>query len=133
MDSNTPYWPDPVPLPMEDARQTVASHNLNTVMETERVRSRRTLLEPVKSLDVVWALTRDQFDTFKTFFADELVNGSLSFVIEIFGEDQEMAFLDSRYTFARSDNLFMVSATLEYASTELPAVTLVIVIEEVAA
>jgi len=118
---------------MEDARQTVASHNLNTVMETERVRSRRTLLEPVKSLDVVWALTRDQFDTFKTFFADELVNGSLSFVIEIFGEDQEMAFLDSRYTFARSDNLFMVSATLEYASTELPAVTLVIVIEEVAA
>jgi len=133
MDSNTPLWPDSLSLPLAKPHQSVAPQNLKTVMDSGRVRNRRILDTPLKILEVQWNFTADHFAVFKTFFEEQLENGSLAFGIEIFGVEEEMAFADSTYTFSRSDNLFTVVAVLEYASTELPAVTLVIVIEEVAA
>lgn len=131
MDSNTPIWPTLLPVPMAKPRMLVAPRNLRTMMESGRIRSRRVNDEPLEVLEVQWSFTANQFFTFKDFFDDTLENGSLPFLIDIFNEEREMVFLESKYDFARSDNLFSVMASLEYLS--LPSVLLTVEIEEVAA
>ena len=107
-------WPDDLPLPMRDARHQFLPRNSRTTFETGRVRIRRIYIPILEPLHCVWNFTADQFDTFKTFFEENLVNGSLTFTIEILGEteEREARFLDATYNFSRSDNLDSVSASL---------------------
>lgn len=83
-------------------------------MESGRVRNRRVYLEPMEHLEVQWNFTEDEFSTFKVFFDQTISNGSRSFMMEVFGEETEMAFAEGNYSFSRSDNLVSVVATLEY-------------------
>lgn len=51
---------------------------------------------------------------FETFHRVTLLAGTLSFLIELFGEEKEVSFLDATYEMVHTDNLFAVSAALEY-------------------
>jgi hypothetical protein len=72
-------------------------------------------------MDVSWNFTQDQFDDFRTFFNETLVNGSLTFDWEEVGT---LSFWQATYSFSRTDNLFSVTATLEvtvpYSGTPPP-------------
>lgn len=114
MDSFTPIWPEALALPGLVLSGRQDPQRVRTEMETGRFRNRRQFLDPLETLNARWSFVQDDFDTFKTFFETELVNGSLSFAMEVYGVVTEVAFLESKYSFTRSDNLFVVSAVLQY-------------------
>jgi hypothetical protein len=96
------------------------------LMESGRMRRRRTFLDPLELIAVSWNFTEDQFEAFKTFFEIDLQNGSEHF--ELITPDfppagfvfrtvtRVLAFWECNYAFTRSDNLFSVTATLEVVS-----------------
>lgn len=107
-------WPTTLPVPLLPTRFASRGSNMAVLFESGRTRTRRTFLTPLETLDVQWNFTEDQFNTFKTFFDVTLNNGATTILIEIYGVEKEMAFQESNYAFSRSDNLFSVTATLEY-------------------
>jgi len=131
VDSNTSVWPTALPVPMVGARVNIVTSNNRTMFETGRVRNRRNFQDPIKYVDVVWNFTEDQFSTFKSYFETELENGTLSFIIELFGTDTEVFFFDCSYSFSRSDNLFSVQAFLQY-TVLTQTVTLSVTLEQIA-
>lgn len=89
------------------------------------MRHRRTFTAPLELIDVTWNFTLDEFEVFKAFFEEDLVNGSLLF--EMTTPDfapvhmdrsvtRMLGFWGANYGFNRSDNLFTVTAILEIAS-----------------
>jgi uncharacterized repeat protein (TIGR01451 family) len=113
IDSDTIVWPESLPLPAQMVDVDVQTKSVRTVMETGRVRKRRTTTVPLKIWAVTWNFTFDEYAGFRNFFNGDLVNGSESFVIELMGVDTIVAFADGSYSFFRSDNLFSVKAELE--------------------
>jgi hypothetical protein len=137
IESSTPYWPDDLPLPLVGGSRDDQPKAALTTMETGRIRKRRMFDQQLKTLQVQWNFTEDQFSTFKSFYEDDLENGSLSFATELFHDEsdgfREVAFTEDQYTFSRSDNLFTVDAELQivqegwpywsYANCQPPAFT----------
>jgi len=109
-----PTWPSLVPLPLVNPQMAGEFGGQSTLMESGRKRIRRILTAPTERLEVNWNFAGDQYILFKAFFDGTLANGSSPFHIEIFGESKLMAFLESDYSFDHSDNLFTVTASLEY-------------------
>lgn len=114
MDSSTETWPSELPLPKTFPSYGLDTQNLRTEMETSRVRVRPQFSVPREVLSVSWSFTEDQFSVFETFHRVTLLAGTLSFLIELFGEEKEVSFLDATYEMVHTDNLFAVSAALEY-------------------
>lgn len=112
MDSDSIYWPENLPLPLADVLVTTTSRSEETQMDTGRVRHRRLVEDPWEILSVRWNFTDDEFDAFKTFFDTELLNGSLPFVLEVFGIETEVQFLEPNYQVASTDNLKTVIGRL---------------------
>jgi len=112
VDSDSIYWPDSLPLPLVNPQILSSPRNEITVMETGRSRTRRHAETLWSIYDVSWNFTDDKFALFRTFFEEELEHGSLPFVIELFGVDTEVRFLEPEYGMARSDNLMAVTAKL---------------------
>src|SRR6187402_1018332 len=115
-DSNTPIWPVAVPVPMVNPLQRGAPRPLQTEFETGRIRARRVYEETEETYEVSWNLKSDQFEAFKAFFEDDLEHGSLSFLLEIFGEELEVVFYDSNYSFSHSDGCYAVVAVISALS-----------------
>lgn len=122
IDSSTSVWPDALPVPLRAHQQAGELFTLRTEFESGRIRKRRTVPDPRETLTVTWNFTADQFEEFKTFFDESLENGSLNFVIPLFGAEREVEFRDSTYSFSRTDNLYAVSASLFVEPlTEIPS------------
>lgn len=81
-------------------------------MESGRIRKRRVTENRREGIGVTWHFTEDQFEIFKSFFDVTLENGSLNFVITLFGRDREVEFRESAYSLTRTDNLFAVTSSL---------------------
>lgn len=81
-------------------------------MDSGRVRTRRLALQAWTIYDFTWNFLDDAFDTFKTFFEETLNHGTEPFVIEIFGVDTEVRFLEPDYSHTHEDRFFVVTAQL---------------------
>lgn len=122
--STVAVWPA-IPEPKIMRTHSFGPRHEATRMETSRVRKRRTYTDALELVEVLWHFTQDEFDTFKTFFEVELVNGSARFEMDHYSLEEdppslvtlEYTFWEG-YSFNRSDNLFAVSATLELAPPE---------------
>jgi len=106
-------WPAILPLPLISSTHRWRSGDLVTVMDSGRTRVRRQFPYPLVTWEVAWNLTQDLYDEFRTFFQDTLQQGTITILLEIYGEEKELAFQDSRYSLSRSDGVFRVSAILE--------------------
>lgn len=113
---STPY-PVTLPAPLLGRRHTRLPRPLVTVMESERVRVRPQYTESLELMDVQWNFTVDQFQTFESFFRNTLSQGEGDFALEVLGTTFTLAFFPATYSFAKSDNLFSVTATLEVLGT----------------
>ncbi len=107
--SDPVQWPDALPAPLRTRAVQLLSRNTVTEMGSRRLRQRRGHIEIMQVMKVTWSFTSDQFDTFRNYFAEDLVHGSEAF--EMDGETY--SFLEPVYSFSRTDNLFQVSAMLE--------------------
>ena len=121
IDSNTPIWPDALPVPLRAHQRTGDLLFTRTEFDSGRIRKRRIADDPREYWEVTWHFTRDQFEEFKRFFDETLENGSSNFAIEMFGEVRDVEFKESTYTFSHSDNLYAVSSTLMAAAPEPPS------------
>lgn len=109
-----PSWPTALPAPLlEGYRLSSSSRKYATEMETGRKRLRRQFEDLRKTAEVQWTFTEDQFYTFRSFFQDVLQNGTLAFTLNLYGQPQEVRFLQASFAFDHSDNLFRVSSVLE--------------------
>jgi len=123
MDSTLPDWPAELDTPLIERKHGILSRSVITKMESGRSRIRRMHLEPLEVVDVTWNFVADAYETFKTFFINELEQGSLPFSMTTYELDTDprfslhitraYAFLDGTYSFTYSDNQFTVTATLE--------------------
>jgi hypothetical protein len=86
------------------------------MMETGRTRKRRDRNQSLELIQVQWVLTEDLFDSFVTFYGEELENGSLAFALLLSPDEdeelKEVCFTGDQYKFSRSDNVFVVQSTL---------------------
>lgn len=114
-------WPTSLPVPYVDSRINVSAKTDVTLFESGRSRYRRLILLPFETIDVQWMFTGDQFETFKNYFEQDLDNGSRDVAVEIYGRARTMVFAESTYDVNRSDNLFNVSAKLEYLDPSVTA------------
>lgn len=122
MSSEIQIWPEALPVPLITRNNSFNPRGSNTVMDSKRIRTRRSFQSPIQFLSAKWNFTEDQFETFKAFFEDDLVNGSelFEFVSREYDEDPHfmiettwvLAFWEGKYAFAFSDNVYAVSATL---------------------
>lgn len=120
-------WPTTLPLPLVKRRYDQDPRNAVTVMESGRMRSRRMYEIPMRMIGVSWNFTQDQFDTFRSFFNEDLENGTLTFDWE---EEGTLAFYPPTYDVSHTNGLFTVTAqlevTVEYNATpELPDITVI--------
>src|SRR5881392_338193 len=106
-------WPSSLPLPMLSSQLETSPRGGLTEMESGRVRRRRLFIDPFLVTDVQWTLKVDQFATFKLFFDETLSNGSKTFVIAIYGEVKEVAFVEARYSSSHTDGIVSVSGSLQ--------------------
>ena len=128
MDSDLPYWPEGLDTPLVERRHQILPRSQITEMESGRKRIRRLQLEPIEVVDVTWNFVADAYVTFRNFFINDLKHGSLFFVMETIEPSdgpstfirftRSYAFLDGKYNFSQSDNLFTVSAILEVDEEE---------------
>lgn len=81
-------------------------------METGRSRNRRQFRDELKVYSLTWRFRLDEFDTFKTFFEVQLVNGSLAFMLELHGVETEVQFLEGKFSFKEQDRFFFVNASV---------------------
>lgn len=127
--SNTVEWPEDLPVPLLGRRHTLNPRSIITVMESNRKRVRRSDPEAIELLNVRWNFTRDEFDAFRTFFIEDLEQGVLPFTMVTYDPSPTVGLTTQitwtlaffgvpPYQFARSDNLFEVSATLEVDAAE---------------
>jgi hypothetical protein len=98
-------------------------------METKRIRVRRAYENYFTIVDLQWNFTQDEFETFKAFFEDDLVNGQYTFVITIVDPDDptqqtvtEYGFYEEAYQFGRGDNLYNVRARMTIEEEEVGAI-----------
>ena len=112
MDSDSIYWPDTLPSPGVDPKFLNSPRTEPTQFDSGRTRTRRQAEDLWEIIEVQWNFVEDQFATFRTFFEETLEQGSLPFVIEIFGVDTEVQFQEPEYTLNHSDNLFEVTGKL---------------------
>lgn len=123
MDSSLPDWPPGLPTPLLGRTHTIAPRSEVTRMESGRPRVRPADVESLEVMDATWNFTQDQYNTFQTFFINELEHGEKIFELVTLEQApdptkvrqwvREVAFLDATYSFNRSDNLFVVQAVLE--------------------
>lgn len=121
-------WPEGVPTPLIERRHLTEPRSEITRMESTRPRVRRVETEGLELMEVVWNMTEDQYDTFRTFFIEDLDQGALMFEMVtfepaplagyIYTVTRTLAFLDGNYTHSISDNLVTVNAVLEVDSEE---------------
>lgn len=126
------YWPLALPVPLVGRSHPFLSRSSQVTMESARIRVRRDALDPLEIVEVSWNFTEDQFEEFKTFFEETLLNGSQSFQLQTLdtgstrdrlrATTRTVAFLDN-YRFSRSDNLFNVGGTLEVVSVTYLEIT----------
>lgn len=112
IDSNTPTWPDALPVPLRAHQQAGDLLFVRTDFDSGRIRKRRIVENPREYWEVVWNFTGDQFEEFKTFFDETLENGASNFSIVLFGHTREAEFRESSYSFSHSDNLYSVTSSL---------------------
>lgn len=120
IDSNTPIWPDALPVPLRAHQRTGDLLFVRTDFDSGRIRKRRMVEDPREYWEVVWHFTADQFEVFKAFFDEALENGANNFSIEMFGETRDVEFKDSTYSLNHTDNLYAVSSTLMAAAPAPP-------------
>ena len=112
MDSNTPLWPTSLALPQHMAAVQCKARNAVTEMETGRKRIRRTFQDIKEAYSVRWSFVQSEYSTFLDFYETELDNGSLSFVLTIYGVEREFVFANGQYSFQKLDNAVLVSSVL---------------------
>jgi len=120
-------WPTTLPVALIKRRYDLDPRNVQTLMESGRVRTRRTYDIPVKMIDVTWNFTLDQFNEFRSFFNDDLENGTLTFDWE---EEGSLAFFPPSYEVTGTDGVYSVRAKLEVTAPydsvpELPDITVI--------
>lgn len=120
MDSTTTTWPATLPAPLRTVRLKQAPRRLSTTMESGRTRNRRQYEDPQELWSVSWLFTDAQFVIFQDYFATTLQNGALSFLLQMFTQEDEVAFYDANYRFSRADGFVQVTATLEGALFSYP-------------
>ena len=115
--SNPHFWPPTIPLPlMSPAREYRPRAEIHR-MESKRIRVRRYYPDFFTVYDFEWNFTQDEFDLFKTFFEDDLVNGSECFTIQFldpFDSSQlsitDYGFFEAGYQFSYTNGFFKVTA-----------------------
>ena len=122
-------WPVGLGLPLVGNRRKLQPRSFITRMDSKRTRVRRSYETYLDLVDFDWNFTEDEFDTFKTFFEDSLLNGTYPFVITLVDIDDssqyaitEYAFWEATYSFSRSDNLVNVFATCVVLEEEVEAI-----------
>jgi hypothetical protein len=128
MNTDLPEWPSTIPVPLVDRQHEFRPLSDGTLMESGRMRIRRASLLPQEFIKVRWNFTEDQYETFEQFFQTTILNGELSFLLVTYDPSseefmvtevhREVAFVEGKYGFTKSDNLFAVSATLEVVDVE---------------
>lgn len=121
-------WPETLPVPLIERSHNIIPRSEVTLMESKRRRVRRLHMSPIELIGVQWNFTVDQYDAFRTFFIEDLNQGEQIFELityELASTDgyyiivtRQVAFVDGRYTFTESDNLFEVKGTLIVESEE---------------
>lgn len=107
-------WPSSLPAPsLSGHRKVTSARNWVTEMESGRRRVRRQFEQLRKVAEVAWTFTPDQFLSFKSFFEGELENGTQAFMLNLYGEEQEVKMLRADFALEYSDNLFRVTSLLE--------------------
>ena len=105
-------WPTILPLPLVSSRTDTAPRGGQTEMESGRIRKRRLFVDPMKTVEAQWCFLNDQFSSFQSFFEETLGNGSLSFVLAIYGEDKVVSFMGN-YASSHASNQITVTGTLQ--------------------
>lgn len=121
--NTTIYWPAELPAPLTAPKTSFVSRAIETEMESARRRVRRTEAGSQEFIEVSWNFTQDQYEVFRAFFNDTLRQGSNYFLLPLKGYqrwvDRAVSFVDAKYTFSHTDNLYNVSATLELYQSEV--------------
>lgn len=123
-----PIWPSGIPTPLIGRRMRVNPRSRMVSMESRRTRVRRVHDSSIKLMEVMWNFTVDEYDTFRTFFIEELEHGERPFVLMTLEQSpdptvirefaRDVAFFDGGYQFSGSDNLVTVEAVLEVDAEE---------------
>jgi len=89
-------------------------------------------MEPLKYMEVRWAFTGDQFSIYDDFVKNTLNNGESHFLLKTYSispipgfmrqVDQECSIVEAKDSFVRSDNLYMVIATLQIHDTNVSTI-----------
>lgn len=126
IDSTTPLYPETIPVPKIERTHQKRPRSISTLMESGRMRLRRSYDTEVHYIQATWHFTEDEFDRFKMWFEETLINGEVAFSMETYDESVnageveeitwELLFAEGNYSFSHSDNLYQVLALLEVVS-----------------
>lgn len=112
-------WPSSLPLPLVGPSRELVPRNEVYTMESKWLRVRPAFDEHLVIVNFEWNFTVDEYDAFRTFFLDSLLNGQYPFYITLLNRDDsnenivtEYGFLEPNYQFARSDNQVNVLAVM---------------------
>lgn len=114
MDSNTPYWPETLPAPLEDFSFVPERRPLVTVMETGRVRQRRQHPLIRETYGFRWILSKEQFLDFRS-FVDTLLEGMTTSFMMWWEEEFKEFYFARPFNFHFEGGHFHVSAFLRIA------------------
>ena len=124
--SNPVLWPTTLPLPlMSPPREYRPRHEIHR-MESKRIRVRRYFPDFFTVHDFEWNFTDDEFDEFKTFFEDQLLNGEecldITF-LDPFDSDQLATtiygFINPGYQLSYTNGFFKVTAVVVVEETQV--------------
>lgn len=123
MANGYPDWPLSLSTPMMGRKHMILPRSSSVRMESRRQRIRRLFPDSLELIEVTWNFTADEYAAFRTFFMEDLEQGTLFFTMEtreltanpefIRIYTRDYAFLDGTYSFTSSDNVFTVQATLQ--------------------
>lgn len=124
---DTAQWPDGLSVPLLERSYSNNPRHETVQFESGRIRQRRKYTEEIELLKLEWNFTLDEFVTFKDFFENTLLNGSLPFFLytkepapdpdEVRNVAWVLAFYEAgQYEMSHSDGLYSVSAQVEVLS-----------------
>lgn len=124
--SNYPKWPVTLPCLRLGVKHKVKTGMIKSTLQTGRTRYRRGFTAETVELTAKWAMTDEQYQTFHSFYKNQLDNGAKWFEIELlepakglvyrlchFAGDREYQLIGAPNPNQTTGRLWEVSAPLE--------------------